>query len=120
MAEFISEYTAEWNRAQSERRATSAQRDRKLADVKRKLVGIVDAIEHGIITATTKERLEALEAEKADLERAPAAPALPAIHPNLAARYRDAVVRLEEGIRKPAPTWIGRAPSTDAVIPCCR
>ena len=101
MADFIAEYTAEWNRLQGERRSDAAQRDRKLADVKRKIGGIIDAIERGIITATTKERLEALEAEKAALERAPAAPALPAIHPNLAERYRNAVIRLEEELNDP-------------------
>lgn len=101
VADFIAEYTAEWNRLQGERRSDAAQRDRKLADVKHKIGGIIDAIERGIITATTKERLEALEAEKTALERAPAAPALPPIHPNLAERYRNAVIRLEEELNDP-------------------
>ena len=63
VAEFIAEYTAAWNRLQAMRRSEAAQRDRKLADVRRKIGGIVDAIERGIITPTTKERLQALEAE---------------------------------------------------------
>ncbi len=96
VAEFILEYTAEWNRLVSGRRVEANQRDRKLADVKRKIGGIIDAIERGIITATTKERLETLEAEKALLERAPPEPVLPAIHPKLAERYRAAVSRLQE------------------------
>ncbi len=102
IADFVKEYTAEWNRLQSERRAAAGQRDRRLADVNRKLGGIIDAIERGIITATTKERLEALEDEKTELERAPAeAPPMLAIHPNLAQRYRDAVARLEEELEGP-------------------
>ena len=101
VAEFISEYQAEWNRLQGERRAAANQRERKLADVKRKLAGIVEAIERGIITPTTKERLEALEAEKAQLESAPAeAPRRQSIQtwPKL---YRHKVARLEEELADP-------------------
>ena len=63
VAEFIAEYQAEWNRLQAERRVSATRRDRKLAEVNRRISGIVDAIERGIITPTTKQRLEALEAE---------------------------------------------------------
>jgi site-specific DNA recombinase len=55
VAEFIAEYQAEWNRLQRERRAAANQRDRKLADVSRKLAGIIEAIERGVITPTTKD-----------------------------------------------------------------
>lgn len=44
----------------------------------RRIAGLVDALERGIVTPATKERLEALEAEKAALERAAPAPVLPA------------------------------------------
>ena len=101
VAEFVAEYTTEWNRLQREHRAASGQRDRRLADVKRKIAGIISAIERGIITASTKERLEALEAEKLGLEQAPAEPALPAIHPNLAQLYRDKLARLEQELTDP-------------------
>ena len=102
VAAFISEYTAEWNRLQCERCAGAVLRERKLAEVKRKIGGIIDAIERGIITATTKERLEALEADKAALEQDTAEPpALPSIHPNLAERYRNAVARLQDEIADP-------------------
>jgi site-specific DNA recombinase len=101
VAEFIDEYRAEWNRLQGERRAEAGQRDRKLADVKRKLAGIVDAIERGIITPTTKERLEALEAEKATLEQVVVEPALPVIHPNLAEHYRSKVAQLQAELVDP-------------------
>jgi site-specific DNA recombinase len=100
VAQFIDEYRAEWNRLQGERRSEAGQRDRKLADVNRKLTGIVDAIERGIITPTTKERLEALEAEKATLEQVLVEP-LPDIHPNLAEHYRSKVAQLQEELVDP-------------------
>lgn len=40
----------------------------ELSDVKKKINNIVDAIESGIITATTKERLETLEANRSKIE----------------------------------------------------
>ncbi len=103
ISEFIAEYTAEWNRLQSELRVAASQRDRKLTEIKRKLSGIVDAIERGILTDTTKERLVTLEAEKATLEsESPIQPALPLIHPNLAERFRQAVARLDKELADPA------------------
>lgn len=101
VAEFIAEYQAEWNRLQRERRAAASQRDRKLADVKRRLAGIIEAIERGIITSSTKERLETLEAEKAELESVQVDAPLPTIHPNLAQLYREKVTRLEEELADP-------------------
>jgi site-specific DNA recombinase len=101
VAEFIAEYQAEWNRLQGERRAEASKRDRQLADVKRRIAGIVDAIEHGIITSTTKQRLEELEAERARLEVLPMEAPLPAIHPNLAQLYRHKVAQLEEELADP-------------------
>ena len=101
VAEFISEYQREWNRLQSERGRETARRHRRLADVKRRIAGLVDGIERGIITATTKERLEILEAEKTELEQMPAEQSLPSIHPNLAEMYRGKVVRLEQELADP-------------------
>ena len=69
--------------------------------MKRKLAGIIDAIERGIITPTTKDRLQALEAEKAELERIPIEVPMPAIHPNLAQLYRNKVERLQEELADP-------------------
>ena len=101
VAEFIAEYQAEWNRLQAERRVSATQRDRKLAEVNRRISGIVDALERGIITPTTKQRLEVLEAEKANLEHTPVEAPLPAIHPNLAQLYRTKVARLEQELADP-------------------
>ena len=101
VAEFVAEYQAEWNRLQGERRVAAGQRDRRLADVKQRLAGIVDAIERGIITPTTKARLETLEPERGQLESAPVEAPLPAIHPNLTQLYRDKVARLEVELADP-------------------
>ena len=103
IAEFIREYQAEWNRLQTQRRASAGQRDRQLADVRRRIAALVDAIERGILTATTKDRLLSLEAEQEALLKLKnsAEPAGPAIHPNLAQLYRDKVLRLEEELCDP-------------------
>jgi len=61
----------------------------------------IEAIERGIITPTTKQRLEELEAEKASLEALPVEAALPTVHPNLAQLYRHKVARLEEELADP-------------------
>ncbi len=73
----------------------------QLVDVNRKIGGMIDAIERGIITASTKERLESLEAEKLALDRLPAEPPMPIIHPNVAERYRNVVVRLQAELADP-------------------
>jgi site-specific DNA recombinase len=87
VAEFITEYQAEWNRLQNERHVAAGRRDRQLANVKRRVAGMVEAIERGIITRTTKQRLEELEAEQVYLEVLPVEAPLPAVHPNLARLY---------------------------------
>ena len=101
VAEFISEYQREWNRLQSQRGRETAKRDRQIIDVKRRIAGLVNGIELGIITTTTKARLEALEAEKAELEQRPVDQPLPSIHPNLAKLYRGKVARLEQELADP-------------------
>ncbi len=101
VATFVEEYRLNWNRLQSERRAAAGQRDRKLAEVKRKIAGILDAIERGIVTPTTKERLLALETEQAALQQAAVEPAMPPIHPSLAEHYRALVLRLQDDLAEP-------------------
>ncbi|MEQ1696701.1 MAG: hypothetical protein ABL901_12750 [Hyphomicrobiaceae bacterium] len=101
VAQFVDDYRVEWNRLQTERRAAAGNRDKKLADVKRKIAGIIDAIERGIITASTKERLESHEAEKVALEWLSAEPPMLTIHPNISERYRSAVARLQAELADP-------------------
>jgi len=63
---------------------------------------MMDAIEAGIITPTTKARLLELEDEKETLESLVAEPVMPVIHPNLASRYRRKVEELEALLTEPA------------------
>lgn len=104
--EFAESYTIEWNRLQSSRTVNKRQRDKELADVNRRIKAMVDAIEQGIITETTKERLMALEADRgrptAAQTELPAS--IPALHPNLAKTYRDKVARLEIELNDPEIT----------------
>jgi site-specific DNA recombinase len=101
VATFVDEYRVNWNRMQAERRAEASQRDRKLAEVKRKIDGVMEAIELGIVTPTTKDRLLALEAEQATLQQTTVEPAMPSVHPNLAEHYRLLVQRLQEELAEP-------------------
>ena len=101
MAEFTAEYQAEWNRLASQHRAASLQRERKLIEVRRRIDGILGALERGIITPTTKERLWTLEAEQQALRSLAADPPTPAIHPNLSRLYREKVRRIEEVTSRP-------------------
>jgi site-specific DNA recombinase len=75
----------------------------QLAEVRRRIDRLVDAIAYGLRTASTKSKLEELEARKAALERGltdpPPAPLR--LHPNLAALYREKVGKLHEALAAP-------------------
>ncbi len=101
IAEFIAEYTAEWNRLQQEERGVGADRARKLADVNRRIAAMLEALEQGVITPTTKERLEDLEKQKTGLLATAEVTVMPALHPNLARLYSEAVARLHEELANP-------------------
>jgi DNA invertase Pin-like site-specific DNA recombinase len=104
VAEFVAAFTDEWNRLQANRMASARQTEKALADVERRINSIMDAIEMGITTATTKSRLLELEAEQNRLTSLlkVAPEARPAIHPNLAQLYRQKVARLEIELNDPA------------------
>ena len=68
VAEFIAEYQAEWNRLQAERHATASQRDRKLANVKRRLSQYHRGHRAWHHNADHQGKAGGLEAEKANLE----------------------------------------------------
>lgn len=103
IAEFATAFTEEWNRLQAGRAVERRNAENARADVKRRIDGILEAIERGIITDSTKSRLMELEAEHKRLEEAlgtqPAA--MPAIHPNLPELYRRKVADLEVELNDP-------------------
>lgn len=71
--------------------------------VKRKLVGLYDAIADGVRTAGLKRQLEALEAEQQDLEQQVQAEpvSMPQLHPNLARICHEKVSDLSAALSDP-------------------
>jgi site-specific DNA recombinase len=94
IAAFIEEFNAELRRLSGDADDERAAALRALADVKRKIAGIVKAIEDGAYNSTLKERLTVLEKERATAGARLAAirttPPL-RLHPNLPAVYKKKV-----------------------------
>ena len=101
--EAVRAWAEETNRLNRERSASSEAERKELADVEKKIDGIVDAIQDGAYSAVLKERLHGLEARKQELnDRLAAAPQeLPDIHPNVSGVYRRKVARLAKALDKP-------------------
>ena len=100
VAEFIREFTTEWNRLLAEHGSNRAPRERELAQVQRKLAGLIDAITDGLRAPGLQRKLDELEARRAALEvELQAPPPSPArLPPNLAEVYRDRVANLHEAL----------------------
>jgi site-specific DNA recombinase len=102
VAVFVREFTEEWNRLAEASRQTRTALESELSKIERRIAQVMAAIEQGIITRTTKERLLELEASrerlKADLPRVkePAPP--PMLHPHIADIYRRKVADLEAAL----------------------
>lgn len=88
--EFIGEFSREINRQRHARELHQDARRKELAQVTRKLDGLIDAIADGLRTAGLKSKLDELERRKADLEAelTEVRPPAPRLHPNLAELYR--------------------------------
>ena len=103
VAEFVAEFTAEWNRLQAAADAGRATLRRELAGVERKLAGLIDALAEGFRAPGLQQQLDGLETRKAaltaELARAPA-PA-PRLHPNLGEVYRAKVAALAAALSGP-------------------
>ena len=101
VAEFITAYTAEWNRLQAERSAQSSHHRRELEAIERKLSGLIDAIADGLRAPGLQQKLDELEARKRQLtdtvSKTPSA--APALHPNLAEVYRQKVADLSVALK---------------------
>ena len=104
-AEFIRSFEAECIRARKESAGRSAQATTRLAEVERRIAGIVESIENGAWNRTLGLRLEELEREQVTLQAEVAAAASPEpvirLHPNAADIYRDKVAALEASLAKP-------------------
>ena len=101
--EFVAAYHGEVNRHRREETAARAGKERELAEVRRKLDGLIDAIAEGIRGPGLQQKLDDLEARRAALEGELAADPPPPVrlHPNLAQVYRSKVERLHEALADP-------------------
>ena len=102
--EFISAFHEEVNRQRRDAGAGRAGKERELAEVTRKLKGLVDALAEGYRVPGLQQRLDELEARRSALEQELEAPAPSPVrlHPNLAQVYRRKVERLHEALADPA------------------
>ena len=100
---FIAAFHAELNAQRAARTAGRAGQERELADVRRKLDGLIDAIAEGMRAPGLQQRLDELKARRAALEQALSEEAPPPVrmHPNLAQAYREKVEKLQEALAKP-------------------
>ena len=103
VAQFITDFTAEWNRLVGEQSASRTAQERELAAVQRKLDNLIDSIADGMRSRGLQARLDEMEGRKAALEAelANPTPTAPRLHPNLAALYRERVAALHEALRRP-------------------
>lgn len=98
--EFVTEFTAEWNRLQAEASAGRAAQRQELDRVQGQIERLVDALTEGTPAVAVRSRMEALEARRLMLERELASAEAPAprLHPNLAEVYRRKVVELSAAL----------------------
>src|SRR6185312_14556071 len=105
VATFVEEFNAELRRIAEVAETEQGAARRRLADIDRKIAGIIKAIEDGAYNATLKARLSALEQEKAQaVARLASSKPTPIVrlHPNLPALYRSKVEKLAEALNEPA------------------
>ncbi len=101
---FIKEFNSEIARQGAERGSDRRRDEAKLRDVEKKIEAIVSAIEQGVLTESTRERLLDLESQKRALKEGLAKPTpapYPALHPNLVGLYKRKVAALEEALADP-------------------
>jgi hypothetical protein len=102
--EFVAAFHEEMNRLRQDEAVARAGKERELAEVSRKLDGLIDALAEGYRAPGLQQRLDDLAARKAALEgELTAAPPPPVrLHPNLARVYRQQVEQLHEALGDPA------------------
>jgi site-specific DNA recombinase len=100
--EFIAEFHAELNRRNREAELAYEGARRQRIDIERKITGMLNAIENGVFTASTRDRLLELERRKAELDGVRPPAQIMRFHPNVAEVYRQKVAHLEEALNDPA------------------
>jgi len=101
--EFVRAVQKELNLQRREDNALHDAKKRELAEVTRKLNGVIDAIADGLRAPGLQQRLNELEARRVHLEQGLATePTTPVrLHPNLAQVYRRQVERLQDALNEP-------------------
>ena len=101
--EFVTAFQEEVNGQSRSREAILSQKRRELADITRKLAGLIDAIAGGLRSPGLQTKLEELEAQKValgtEIEASP--PPAPRLHPNLPELYRRRVAELDQALSDP-------------------
>lgn len=98
--EFVTAFTAEWNRLLAEHGGAPETRKAELQATERKINHLVDTISDGMRSPELKTRLAGLEIRKARLiaKQGRATTPLPALHPNITEIYRREIARLRKGL----------------------
>ena len=101
--EFVRAVQQEINLQRREDDALRDAKKRELAEVARKLNGLIDAIADGLRAPGLQQRLDELEARRVRLEQGLATvPTTPVrLHPNVAQVYRRQVERLHDALNEP-------------------
>jgi site-specific DNA recombinase len=100
--EFIAEFHAELNRRGRDAELAYEVARRERSDIERKIKAMVDAIENGVFTASTRDRLLELERRKAELDGLKPPAPVARFHPNVAEIYRQKVAHLWAALNDPA------------------
>src|SRR5439155_27110108 len=101
VAEFTRAFHKEVNSKNREAESRYDASRRELAQISRNFENVMAAIEAGIYTTTTRDRLVELEQRKAELEAVRPVPPSPRLHPKLPEIYREKVSRLAEALNDP-------------------
>ena len=99
-AVFVAEFTAEWNRLQADAGAGLTAKRSELAEVRRRIDGLLRAIEEGLYEPSMKSRMRVLKRRREALEAELATPAdpKPRLHPGLTEIYRRKAAALHEAL----------------------
>ncbi|TQS69886.1 recombinase family protein [Rhodobacteraceae bacterium] len=102
---FIVEYREAWNAAQADTQTVRARAERELAQVEKKIAGLLSAIEDGMYHPSMKDKMAGLEDRKrsltAQIAEAPE-PAVLRMHPSLCDLYRQKIGNLVDAVSDPA------------------
>ena len=101
--EFVRAFQREVNSQRREQDLLVDATKRELAEVTRKLNGLIDAIAEGLRTSGLQKRLEELESRREELEQEMTSASAPPIrlHPSLAQVYRRKVEQLQQALSDP-------------------